>query len=237
MRLCRFFFSQGWPAFLLIYLVSCGNPQRQGRVQDHAPALSRNGQYMLVGDKNFYSDYKPETEHGDIQVVVEIPAGTSEKWEVDKESGNLEWEFREEKPRIVNYLGYPGNYGMVPRTLLSEEHGGDGDPLDVIVLGPAVSRGTVVQARLIGILKMLDGGEQDDKLIAVMQNSHFADIGSLEELEDRYRGVLHILDLWFSNYKGTGVMESGGIADEEEARKVLEKAIEAYSEQEVSAEK
>ena len=185
---------------------------------------------MLVGDKNFYSDYQPETERGDVQVVVEIPAGTCQKWEVDKNSGNLEWEFREEKPRIVNYLGYPGNYGMIPRTLLPEEKGGDGDPLDVIVLGPAVPRGTVLQARLIGALKMLDGGERDDKLIAVMPDSHFADIGSLEELEDRYKGILRILDLWFSNYKGAGVMESVGMADEKEARKVLEEAIDAYLE-------
>ena len=70
-----------------------------------------------------------------------------------------------------------------------------------------------------------------------MLDSHFADIGSLEELEDRYVGALRILDLWFSNYKGYGVMESGGMADEKEARRVLEKAIDAYSEQEVLAEK
>ena len=49
------------------------------------------------------------------------------------------------KPREVKYLGYPGNYGMIPRTLLPKELGGDGDPLDVIVLGPAVERGSCDQ--------------------------------------------------------------------------------------------
>ena len=46
------------------------------------------------------------------------------------------------------YLSYPGNYGMILRTLLPEESGGDGEPLDVVVLSPAVPKGTVLQARL-----------------------------------------------------------------------------------------
>jgi len=60
---------------------------------------------------------------------------------------------------------------MIPQTLLSKENGGDGDPLDVIILGPSISRGSVVKAHLIGVLKLLDGGEQDDKLIAIIDNS------------------------------------------------------------------
>ncbi|WP_287373392.1 inorganic diphosphatase [Prosthecochloris sp.] len=218
-------------------VINCGNPKQSGGTAGHLSEPVLKNQYTLAGTKNLYSGYQPIDSKGYIHVVVEIPAGTSQKWEVNKNSGNLELELKDKKPRIVNYLGYPGNYGMVPRTLLPEEKGGDGDPLDVIVLGPAVPRGTVLQARLIGMLKMFDGGEQDDKLIAVMLDSHFADIGSLEELEGRYVGALRILDLWFSNYKGYGVMESGGMADEKEARRVLEKAIDAYSEQEVLAEK
>ena len=126
---------------------------------------------------------------------------------------------------------------MIPRTLLPEENGGDGDPLDVIVLGPAVPRGTVLKARLIGMIRMLDGGEQDDKLIAVMLDSHFGGIRSLEELESRYKGVTRILDLWFSNYKGPEVMQSGGAAGAGEAETVLQAAIDAYAEQEVPAAK
>ena len=57
------------------------------------------------------------------------------------------WEFKDGKPRIVKYLGYPGNYGMVPKTLLPENLGGDGDPLDVIVLGPQVERGSVIKCK------------------------------------------------------------------------------------------
>ena len=74
--------------------------------------------------------------------MIEIPTGTTAKWEVVKPSGELRWEFDQGRPRVVRYLGYPGNYGMIPRTLLPKEEGGDGDPLDVVVLGPAVPRGS-----------------------------------------------------------------------------------------------
>ena len=129
--------------------------------------------HTLVGPKNFLKDFEPINSDGTINVVIEIPAGTAAKWEVDKKDGSLKWEFKEGKPRIVKYLGYPGNYGMVPQTLLSKELGGDGDPLDVLVLGKMVPRGSVVDAKLIGILKFLDGGEQDDKLLAVLPGTPF----------------------------------------------------------------
>jgi len=89
----------------------------------------------------------------------------------DRATGKLEWEFKSEKPRFVSYLAYPGHHGTVPGTLLPEHQGGDGDPLDVIVVGPAVPRGSVVTARLLGGLRLMDRGEQDDKLIAVQPDS------------------------------------------------------------------
>ncbi|MEA1878394.1 MAG: inorganic diphosphatase, partial [Bacteroidota bacterium] len=161
----------------------------------------------LIGQKHFVSGYEPLMEDGKIQVVVEIPVGTLDKWEVDKETGHMKWEIRDGKPRVVQYLGYPGNYGMIPRTLLSKESGGDGDPLDVIVLGQPVERGSIVKAQLIGVLRLLDGGEQDDKLIAVLDNSPFSGIHSIEELNQEFIGVAEIIQTWFVNYKGPGELE------------------------------
>ncbi len=212
----------------LIVVSGCSNAEQLDNSAGHASGTRQKDAYVLAGEKNFYSGYEPRDASGEVQVVVEIPAGTNEKWEVRKNSGNLEWDFKEGKPRVVEYLSYPGNYGMIPRTLFPEESGGDGDPLDVIVLGPAMPRGTVVPVRIIGMIRMLDGGEQDDKLIAVMRDSHFGDIKSLKELDSRYKGAVRILELWFSNYKGPGVMESRGIADAEEANRVLQTAINAY---------
>jgi inorganic pyrophosphatase len=193
-------------------------------------------EFTLRGDKHLVRDYAPLDASGNINVVVEIPTGTNAKWEADKATGELKWEFENGEPRIVSYLGYPGNYGMIPRTLLPEELGGDGDPLDVLVLGPALPRGSSVRARPIGILRMLDGGEQDDKIVAVLLDSNLGEVSSIEELEHEYGGVTEIIELWFSNYKGPGETESRGFSDAAAAMNVIEAAVAAYRDDASAAE-
>ena len=122
---------------------------------------------------NLLKDYIALYPDGDVNAVIEIPSGTMDKWELNKSNGQIEWELVNEKPRIVNYIGYPANYGMIPQTLLSKEKGGDGDPLDILVLGPTATRGGIVKCKIIGVLFLMDRGEQDDKLIAVSDNSPF----------------------------------------------------------------
>lgn len=192
------------------------------------PIENDNDPYTIIGDKNFLIGYEPLFPDGDINVVVEIPTGTNQKWEVEKETGNMIWEIKDGVPRVVKYLGYPGNYGMVPRTLLPKNLGGDGDPLDVIVLGEQVDRGSVLKCKLIGVLKLLDGGEQDDKLIAIHSESIMYEINSIEELNSNFNGVSEIIKLWFTNYKGAGVMESSGFGNKEEAEEILSQAIDAF---------
>ncbi|MCA9214678.1 MAG: inorganic diphosphatase, partial [Planctomycetales bacterium] len=109
--------------------------------------------------------------------------------------------------------------------LLSKERGGDGDPLDVLLLGPSLPRGSIVQARVIGVLKLLDGGEQDDKLIAVVPSSEAGDVHNFAQLKSQFNGALDIVETWFSNYKGPGEMESKGIGSETEANALLDEAI------------
>lgn len=184
--------------------------------------------YTHPSAANFLLDYTPLAEDGDIFVVVEIPTGSNAKWEVSKPDGRLRREFRDGKPRVVSYLGYPGNYGMIPRTLLPESTGGDGDPLDVIVLGPAVGRGDVIKAKLVGVLKMRDDGEQDDKLIAVQAGTPLYAVNSIEEMDAAFPGVTQIIEIWFSNYKGRGEMESLGYGSEAQARKILKTAMAAF---------
>lgn len=184
--------------------------------------------HTLIGEQNFLSDYTAVNEDGSVNVVVEIPAGTDAKWEVDKRDGALRWEIKDGKPRIVRYLGYPGNYGMIPRTLLPAEQGGDGDPLDVIVLGPATPRGEVVRVRLLGVLKMLDDGETDDKLIAVQEGTPLADATDLADLDRRFPGVTRIVETWFANYKGAGRIETRGYGDRDAANHVLREAMKAF---------
>jgi len=181
--------------------------------------------YTHSSPYNYLTDFGPTNKDGSINVVVEIPTGTIAKWEVTKPEGVLKWEFKNDKPREVKYLGYPGNYGMIPGTLLSEESGGDGDPLDVIVLGPTAERGEVVQAKLIGVLKLLDNGEQDDKLIAVEQEAPLFEVNSIQELNENFNGITDIVETWFTNYKGPGEIKSLGYGETEEALNILENSL------------
>ncbi len=187
-----------------------------------------NDPFRLVGSAHYVDGFSPITEGGRVNVVIEIPTGTLAKWEVDKADGALAWQFEDEVPRVVQYLGYPGNYGMIPGTYLPKNLGGDGDPLDVLVLGTALERGAVVSARLIGVMEMLDGGEQDDKLIAVLTGTPFEQLGSVDELDDRFPGIRSIVETWFGNYKGRGKVVVTGFRGPQRALEILNAAIDAY---------
>ncbi len=216
---------------VVIGIISCNSTESEiaASAQDAQPAPTESQDpYTITGEFNYLTGYEAVFEDGDINVVVEIPTGSVAKWEVDKTSGSLKWEFVEGKPRQVKYLGYPGNYGMIPRTLLPKELGGDGDPLDVIVLGPAVERGSIIKSKVIGVLQLLDRGEQDDKLIAVLEDTPFYSVNSLAELDEKFKGASEIVKLWFANYKGPGKMIPKGFGDAEMAKEILNAAVEAY---------
>jgi inorganic pyrophosphatase len=75
---------------------------------------------------------------------------------------------------------------------------------------------------------MLDDGEQDDKIIALLLNSPLDGISTIEELERKYKGITDIVEIWFSNYKGPGEIQSKGFRDVDEARNKIKAASTAY---------
>ena len=180
----------------------------------------------VAGPEHYATGYPTQDKDGAIHAVVEIPAGTVAKFEVDDADGRLKWEHgkRDGLPRAVDYLPYPVNYGMIPRTLAE-----DGDALDVIVLGRGIERGHVAKTRVIGVVLMVqDDGARDDKLIAVpldkpWQNG-FSRLRDLPELEEHYPAVREILELWFENYWGPGATNVVGFGNAEEAMDILEAA-------------
>jgi inorganic pyrophosphatase len=111
-----------------------------------------------------------------VTAVVEIPRGSRNKYELDKASG----QFRLDRV-LFSAVHYPGDYGLIPRTL-HEDH----DPLDIIVsINEPTFTGCQIDCRPLGVLKMLDRGEPDDKIIAVpahdpFYNDHF-DIADLSQ--------------------------------------------------------
>lgn len=166
---------------------------------DYAAGVPDTAVYRPDQDLNLYTDIGTSNADGTINAVIEIPQGSQDKWETDVATGRLFWELKKGAPRVVAYLGYPANYGMVPRTLA-----GDGDPLDVLVLGRQELRGAIVAVKVIGVMRMVDGGDLDDKLVAVVPGTSL-DGKSMADLEAI--GVAGILEAWFENYKGPG----GGI--------------------------
>ena len=173
-----------------------------------------------------------EDDKGRVQAVIEIPAGTLAKFEIDKVSGALVQDIQDGAPRFIRFLPYPSNYGMIPSTLLPTADGGDGDPLDVLVLGSTIPRGAVVSIRLLGVLELLDGGEADDKLIAVPliegPGNPFARYDDLAQLRAAQPQALEIIATWFTAYKGHGVMTLKGWGDRERARATLKAAQRAF---------
>lgn len=201
----------------------------QGCSGDTRPSQSaetRTGSNQTVQQKILNTP--PTFQNGDVNVAIEISAGTLQKWEYNKQSGRLEQDSLNRAPRVVDYLGYPANYGMIPGTLLPKERGGDGDPLDVIILGAALERGQIIRCKIIGMLYLQDQGEQDNKLIAVPPDTPFYAINSMTQLNNKYNGITDILRIWFTNYKQSGGLEFRGIGDARAAREVLQQAIKSH---------
>ena len=154
-----------------------------------------------------------------IHVIVEIPKGRRSKFEVDKETGLI---------RLDRYLYssamYPGDYGFIPQTLAE-----DGDPLDVLVMvnEPTFS-GCLIEARPLGIFKMVDKGDNDYKVLAVPHTDPM-----FQEMRDLWRVPPHFLrevEHFFEHYKDLegGVVKTFGWHDLEATHHEIEASIRRY---------
>ena len=160
-----------------------------------------------------------------INAVIEIPAGTNDKIEYDKTTNRFLQDQENGKDRVIQFLPYPANYGFIPSTFMDKNRGGDGDPLDILVIAPYQRTGSVMQVRLIGALQLLDDGELDTKIIAIPVDSAKQVISVMDypDLAVRYQPVLRIIETWLLNYKGPGRTELIGWQDELFARREVEK--------------
>jgi len=130
-----------------------------------------------------------DIEHS-FTAVIEIPKGSKVKYELDKPSGLLRVD------RILySAVHYPTSYGFLPRTYCD-----DGDPLDVLVLASEpVNPLSIMRARAIGLMRMNDGGKEDDKIIAVhIHDPAFSDYTDIEQIP---RHVSREIQRFFQDYK------------------------------------
>ncbi len=155
-----------------------------------------------------------------FNVVVEISKGCEVKYEYDEE-----WDEIKVSGIFEKGFSFPFDYGYVPQT-----RGGDGDHLDVFVLGSkSIAFGAIVECKPIGIIKLLDRGEQDDKILAVpVSDPIFGSFEKLEELPFDYKTI------FADFFKELGVqrkktMQIQGYEDKVVALKELELAHKNFS--------
>lgn len=148
-------------------------------------------------------------EDGALNVIVEIPAGTNHKIEFKPETGFNNDTLPGGLTRIINFLPYPGNYGFVPNTMMDKERGGDGDPLDVLVLSESVPTGTKLAVLPIAALLLRDRGEIDTKIIAVPADSSLRvfNVDNFLTFALEQDAARNIIETWFLNYKGPRQIE------------------------------
>jgi inorganic pyrophosphatase len=163
--------------------------------------------------------------NGLLQGVIEIPAGTNTKYEYNKQRLEFQPDIRDGEVRRVDFMSYPLNYGFVPSTKMDKGRGGDGDPLDVLVLAEHLPTGSVVEVRPIGLLLLKDLGEWDNKVLAVPADpaKRIVRATNWQEFQRDYSVVRHIIELFFLYYDGLGTMTLMGWGDENDALQEVKK--------------
>lgn len=164
----------------------------------------------------------PLKENGQFMAVIEIPAGTNHKIEYHKTKHEFICDQKDGKDRVIQFLPYPGNYGFIPSTHMDTIKGGDGDALDVLVLGEYEKTGSYMPIVPVGIMYLMDSGEEDHKLLAVPYDKE-KNVLKANKFEDISEEVKHIISDWFASYKGPGKMVFQGWGDEQKAIEEIKK--------------
>jgi inorganic pyrophosphatase len=156
-----------------------------------------------------------------IYVVVEIPKGSRNKYEYDEHGGFVKLD------RVLfSSLHYPGDYGFVPQTLHA-----DGDPLDVLVMNNVPTFAScVIEARPLGVFRLVDKGQLDDKILAVPHTDPL--FNGYQTLKDVPPHFLEEMEHFFNVYKDLeiGDVESKGWEGLEQAHTEIKQAVKRYQE-------
>lgn len=158
-----------------------------------------------------------------VTALIEIPKGSNQKYEIDKHSGLLMLDRVMSSP-----VHYPTDYGFIPQTYCE-----DGDALDILVLtqNPVMPM-CIMNARVIGAMKMIDNGESDDKILAVhADDPHFRHINDLADLQKANPAIVTEIEQFFKIYKllDKKTVEVKGWVGSADAYKIIQDSIELYN--------
>ncbi len=156
-----------------------------------------------------------------VNGIIEIPKNTRAKYELDKESGMLILD------RVLfASIYYPANYGFIPQTYCDDK-----DPLDIVILSQIqVVPMCIVSAKVIGVMRMLDGGELDDKIIAVAEND--MSVNHIDDISELPRHFLKELRNFFEDYKKleNKTVKVADFQNAEVAKKIVQQSMLDYEE-------
>lgn len=159
----------------------------------------------------------PET----FNVIIEIPKGSKNKYEIDKKTGLIKLD-----RAMKTAQDYPFDYGFSPQTLWE-----DNDPLDVIVLTTyPLAPNILVEVRPVAVMHMIDSGEGDDKILAVPVDDPRWD--EVKDLGDLNPHMLKEIKHFFETYKSieNKVVEVGGFEGKQQATEAVERSVTLYNE-------
>ncbi len=160
----------------------------------------------------------------EVNVIIEIPKNSSNKYEIDKETGLIALDRAN-----YSYAPYPFDYGFVPQTLWE-----DGDALDVIVLTTfPLNVGVLVRVRPVAVMEMIDGGESDYKVIGVpVDDKRWEDVKDLSDInKHNLKEFVHFFETYKELKKGEkGIVVINKISDKAAAIDAVNKSIDLYEE-------
>ncbi len=152
--------------------------------------------------------------------VIEIPRGSNAKYELDKASGLLRLD-----RVLLSAVHYPANYGFIPQTIAD-----DNDPLDILVISSIEAEPlSIIEAKVIGVMHMIDDNERDEKIISVAQNDMAVNyINNLTELPPH---TMTELKRFFEDYKKLEHkhVEVNEFREKEFAFKIIEESLNRYN--------
>ena len=151
-----------------------------------------------------------------VEVIIEIPKGSRNKYEVDHETGRV---FLDRY--LFTPMAYPADYGFIEHTL-----GEDGDPMDALVIMPEpVFPGVVVMARIVGVFKMTDEAGGDDKLLCVIDDPRFDSFQELDDISEFTRDEIEHFFVHYKDLEPNKEVTGSGWGSREEAERILQESI------------
>ncbi len=156
-----------------------------------------------------------------VNAIIEIPKGSRAKYELDKESGLLKLD------RVLySSVYYPANYGFIPQSYCD-----DHDPLDILVLSQVECVPMcIIEAKVIGVMQMVDGGEADDKIIAVA--AHDMSVNHINDISELPQHFLEEMRHFFEEYKKLEkkTVKVEEFQNKDKAFQIIEDAFKMYQE-------